>query len=352
MANELRARFYVYMKLIESLDHSNSGVVIVSYCVGRFRDSMVGAGLIDNTMLGMAMPFHIGGIHICMDSDQREAMVVKAAIVVCSTTMKAKVKLHTGSHQECQYLLSTFGIPLAALPISFLSNDAIFERQLSWYHECLRSEQEPKGIRDAASNENDVLYLGRTVNNAGNERLRTLVARHAETYNSGSSKDKRNAVDLIIDSIRQNSGRFLKPSEGGKDWREVPVSEVRSKISQMFRNQKRARSSVRDPTNHREGPIIDTVFEDDVLFGRIYDHIGNKKLRQLVEKMAGEYNASNRGRKKEIADFLVGTVKRNGCRFLKPTDDGRWIEVSDKVAEAKVSSHFRNFRRKANREEK
>ncbi|CAJ1932711.1 unnamed protein product [Cylindrotheca closterium] len=356
LTNELRARFYFHFKMIESLGNDTRGIVVVSYSVGRFRDSMGGAGMLENTRMGMSMPFHVAGIHICMDGDGKEALVAKAAIAVCSAQMKAKLKLHTGSHQECQYLLSTFGIPRAAFPISSLSNDGILENQMSWFRKCLRSERGPQGEEDSSyevpPNENDVLFLGRTVNNGGNERLRTLVAHHAETYKNGSSKDKRNAVSLIMESIRWNGGRFLKPSESGLDWQEVPLSEVRLKLTQMFRNQNRPRVSIqrgiaRDFTEHQTGPIVETISDDDVVLGRKYTYPGNKKLRQLVENMAEEYNASNRGRKKEISDILVGTVKSNGGRFLKHIDNARWIEVSDKVAEVKVSSHFRNFRRKA-----
>jgi hypothetical protein len=61
--------------------------------------------------------------------------------------------------------------------------------------------------------------------------------------------------------------------------------------------------------------------------------------------MSAEYNCASRGRKKEIADFVVAEIKRNEGRFLKLADNGKWCEVSDKVAEMKVSSHFRNSRR-------
>lgn len=90
---------------------------------------------------------------------------------------------------------------------------------------------------------------------------------------------------------------------------------------------------------------MNRIEKDDVLFGRKSDQPGNLKLRSLIDSMSAEYNASSRGRKKEMADLVVSSIKDNGGRFLKPADNGKWSEVSDKVAEMKVSSHIRNSRR-------
>ena len=56
--NELRARYYLHWQLIKAAD-PDRGVVVVSYCVGRFRDAMHGAGLIENTKMGMVSWYHI-----------------------------------------------------------------------------------------------------------------------------------------------------------------------------------------------------------------------------------------------------------------------------------------------------
>ena len=91
--------------------------------------------------------------------------------------------------------------------------------------------------------------------------------------------------------------------------------------------------------------IVGTIHDNDVLLGRKCNHPGNETLRSLITSMSGEYNCASRGRKKEIADFVVSEIKRKGGRFLKLSDNAKWCEVSDKVAETKVSSHFRNVRR-------
>ncbi|KAL3930754.1 MAG: hypothetical protein SGBAC_011626 [Bacillariaceae sp.] len=207
--------------------------------------------------------------------------------------------------------------------------------------------------------ENDVLCLGRKVNNVGNDRLLAIAAQHADWYNTGNSRERRVLVDLIMENIRKKGGRFLKPDEScSHHWQEVSVDEARSKIGQLFRNlKKRARSSVTSSatatlSDADDARIVTTVGDEDVLFGRMYEHAGNERLRQHVEVISAEYNASNRGRKKQIADSLVQEVKSRGGRFLKPIESGRWVEVTDKMAETKVSARFRNFRRKTSGEEK
>lgn len=255
---------------------------------------------------------------------------------------------------ECLYQLSTYGIPEHALPLSIAKNEVSLDHHMTWYNACLRRETASIlcGQGRIVPNDNDVLCVGKKVNSAGNKRIRDLAALHsADWYNTGSSKERRLLVDLIMDDIHKIGGRFLKPDEtDANDWQELSVDEVRTKIHQLFRNlKKRALSTIKSPpTSPRQSKVdipITNVTDNDILFGRMYDHLGNQKLRKLVKAMAGEYDISNRGRKKQLAESLIEEIQNEGGRFLKPTDDGQWVEISDTVAEKKVSSHFRNNRR-------
>ncbi|CAJ1932709.1 unnamed protein product [Cylindrotheca closterium] len=351
--NELRSRFYINMDLIKSLNTANRSVVYINYGVGDLEDHTKGAGGLQFLHFGMAMPFPTSGFHLCF-SEKAETLVGKAVFALLPPSLKAKVKFHFGSHMECLYQMSTFGIPEHALPLSITKNEVNLQHHMAWYNNCFQRETESviSGWGSIVPNENDVLCVGKKVNSVGNNRIRDLAALHsADWYNTGSSKERRLLVDLIMDDVRKNGGRFLKPDEhDSHDWQELSVDEIRTKIHQLFRNlKKRANSTQKPPTlsplQSKTLQAISNVTENDILFGRMYDHVGNQRLRQLVRVMSGEYNASNRGRKKEIADFLVIQIKNKGGRFLKPTDDGQWVEVSDTAAEKKVSSHFRNNRR-------
>jgi len=358
--NELRSLFYQYMHVINSLDYTSRGCIFIYYAVGEFREKKGGADILKYVAIGQAVPLFTTGLHLCY-SDPSSALLSKAGIAVLPAKVKAKMKVHLGSHWECLYRLSSYGISQHALPISFSTEEVILEYQYSWYKDCLQKENSSRDSSHSmpTPNENDVLCLGRKVNNVGNDRLLAMASQHSDWYNTGNSRERRILVDLIMENIRKKGGRFLKPEENSSQhWQEVSVDEARSKIGQLFRNlKKRNRPSattsftatISAPDDAR---IVTSVAEEDVLFGRKYEHAGNESLRQHVEAMAAEYNASTRGRKKQIADSLVQEVKSRGGRFLKPIEGGRWVEVTDKMAETKVSARFRNFRRKTSGEDK
>lgn len=350
--NELRGRFYFYTEMIKSLDSPNHGVVMVNYNVGQFRDTKGAVGLAENVQLTFAMPLHFSGIHLLFDR-QQDVLLSKSvmSLALVSPQLAARVKLFCGSHLECQYHMSSFGMPAKVLPLPLIETESILGYQLAWYQDCLERENNTLNDNDnnekPAANENDVLYVGKKVNNQGNERLLHMASIHQDWYNTGNMKERRILVDLMMESIKRNGGRFLKPN--GLDFKELPAVEIREKIAQMFRNMKkrsRAHAQKFASSKHEEVVrIVNTIEKDDVLFGRKSDQPGNRKLRSLIESMSAEYNSSSRGKKKEMADLVVSSIKDNGGRFLKPADNGKWSEVTDKVAEMKVSSHFRNSRR-------
>ncbi|CAJ1935923.1 unnamed protein product [Cylindrotheca closterium] len=359
--NEMRSIFYQYMHILNSLDYTSRGCIFIYYAVGEFREKKNGQDILKYVAVGQAVPLYVAGFHLCYLSPS-SALLSKAGIAVLPAKDKARMKVHVGSHWECLYRLSTYGISQHALPISFSTEEVLLEHQLAWYNDCLRKENFSNGSTQSlpTPNENDVLCLGRKVNGVGNDRLLAMASQHADWYNTGNSRERRILVDLIMENIRKKGGRFLKPDENhSHHWLEVSVDEARSKIAQLFRNlKKRARSTANaSPTPTRSEPddsarIVTAVVDEDVLFGRMYEHAGNERLRHTVEGMAAEYNSSTRGRKKQIADSLVQEVKSRGGRFLKPVEGGRWLEVSDKMAETKVSARFRNFRRKTSGDDK
>ncbi|CAJ1932623.1 unnamed protein product [Cylindrotheca closterium] len=155
----------------------------------------------------------------------------------------------------------------------------------------------------------------------------------------------------MVEHISRKGGRFLKLDGDGSSWVEVSMPEVREKITQMLRNLRRPRVSQQQKgcfatANHL--PLLDEtdIAPNDVLLGRKVSNDGNKRLRDMVENMAAEYDAATRGRKKEVVDSLMEQIKSSNGRFLRQVEGGRWQEViDDAVIFSKVSSHFRNYRR-------
>jgi hypothetical protein len=86
----------------------------------------------------------------------------------------------------------------------------------------------------------------------------------------------------------------------------------------------------------------------DILLGRgrrCQEHIGNMRLRNLVEDCKPEYGSAARKEKTLISQEIVDNVKKNWHHFLKDEAEG-WVEVDDHVARLKVSHTFRDVANK------
>lgn len=144
--------------------------------------------------------------------------------------LKTKTRIHLGSHQECQYRLSTFGISRMALPFSFDSNEFCLDDHKAWFQHRLSAERTPTTPSTTLlPEESDVVFNGRTSSGNGNERLRNLTIHYASSYDSTNVDAKRRIVSTMIEDIRSNGGRFLKWSNSTEEWKEVPLLEVREK---------------------------------------------------------------------------------------------------------------------------
>ena len=74
--------------------------------------------------------------------------------------------------------------------------------------------------------------------------------------------------------------------------------------------------------------------------------MGNIKLRAFILDCQVPYEKAGRGKKQQVAQEIVDTVRQSSGRFLKlVADDGScWIDVGDEEARIKVSNGFRTLR--------
>eukprot|EP00934_Nitzschia_sp_Nitz4_P001037 Nitzschia sp. Nitz4//scaffold72_size95085//9529//10647//NITZ4_004743-RA/size95085-augustus-gene-0.63-mRNA-1//1//CDS//3329557324//1037//frame0 len=104
------------------------------------------------------------------------------------------------------------------------------------------------------------------------------------------------------------------------------------------------------PSNSSVGSFVSIPTRSDVLLGRgksAYNHVGNIRLRNLVERYAKGYEESSFAEKTVLADVIVLQIKKETGRFLR--DDGYgWMEVDDETARNKVAHAFRTLRGQKN----
>ena len=67
----------------------------------------------------------------------------------------------------------------------------------------------------------------------GNVRYRQLVVKHKEQYDNSSTVDKTSISLMIVNLVKDSSGRFLK--DNGDGWIEVDDKRARDKVSHSFR---------------------------------------------------------------------------------------------------------------------
>ena len=100
-------------------------------------------------------------------------------------------------------------------------------------------------------------------------------------------------------------------------------------------------------TNHQEPSILPGPM--DVVMGRDWDaqiHPGTMRLREIIASHWDAYNNAKKLEKTTITREIVQEVKAAGNRFLK-SDGAGYVVVDDSVAREKVSSSFRDRRKKA-----
>lgn len=195
-------------------------------------------------------------------------------------------------------------------------------------------------------NQNDVLFTGgKVVNHVGNHHYRNLISDAAESYDSATDEMKSNVVSEIIVKIHQVGGRFLRKQrmEGNEPWEEVPIESLQQKIRQAFRNRRRRSDAYRETAI----PIVGKPLPTDVIFGRAQKNQGSELLQGLIAENFEKYESLTRGAKMRMVEGMIRTIKDQGGRFLEPAPEyGRFMELPHENARERVSTYFRNYRRK------
>jgi len=258
-----RVSFYTFMAALESEEAQKVGFVCIYYLLDASNFASV------TGKLRATIPVCFAGIHVCYNDITQYA---RAATGVYALNRQSKVRFrpHYGSHMECQYALTTFGIPQDALPVSS-SGEMSIDRHLRWIETRRRIEAKRKtadvamhgsenGHADplhiswvsgmsspgpAAGGSiliqtNDVLFgRGKTVvEHEGNLRFRKIVSMYADQYEKANRQEKTCMTEKIVQQIHAANGRFLKRDDFG-DWEEVDHETARKKVAHAFRNRRK-----------------------------------------------------------------------------------------------------------------
>ena len=129
MKNELRARWYMLMSVLENQDCQVARVILVAYAVGNLRDKRVGDP--DNVEMCNSLPIQFSGTHLCCD-DIGQYLLLSSSIRLFQPENRARFRVHYGNHKKVQQVLTTYGIPVSALPLTRDHNTPVLGKHLEW----------------------------------------------------------------------------------------------------------------------------------------------------------------------------------------------------------------------------
>ena len=273
----IRGFFFMLSCLSEDEETQKNGVVCISYAVDmvppknpKQRASMLWSGM----KLCQVLPFRISSLHFCHNSSIA-GRLLQVITYAAGSLVRVKIRVHLGSHEDCQYKLMTFGIPVQAFPIR--SDGTLnHENHTKWLDRRKKKEKYmaanpffDNGI-DLPTRADVLLGRGRPfINHPGNKRLHQIIHNRYEEYDGSSFQRKTKISKEILEVVQKYGGKFLKLDNVSGMWLEAPEIEARNKVSHSFRRK-------RADDGQEAGIKVERLNEAQ-------DVGGGKRLRGLVD---------------------------------------------------------------------
>ena len=155
----------------------------------------------------------------------------------------------SGTHQECQYELMTFGIPISSFPVDIMGEMRDYFAE-EFIDKCRAREQAVKEKETttnqiAAATDSDIL-LGRgrpSQNHAGNVQLAKLIEERHPAYTKADRFEKLCISWDIVKLVQSDrGGKFLEKDGTSGAWKQVPDEQARDKVAYGFRSVRKLRT--------------------------------------------------------------------------------------------------------------
>mmetsp|Transcript_40168 Transcript_40168/g.96920 ORF Transcript_40168/g.96920 Transcript_40168/m.96920 type:complete len:438 (+) Transcript_40168:42-1355(+) len=233
--HRLRRLFYAQMVISRDEEIQKKGQVVVVWAVELPRSANKNRSAVWATVKMLScLPIRLNAVHICFDNLFYKPLITLGSYAA-DTFTRVRMRSHFGSCSECIHELKTFGIPVYALPFDENGN-ASTENHKAFWATRRQLERKCSGLGKVLSPGPFDVLLGRgrlCQEHVGNVRYRKLVVKHKQQYDSASTVDKTAISFMIINLVKDASGRFLK--DNGDGWVEVDDKRARDKVSHSFR---------------------------------------------------------------------------------------------------------------------
>jgi hypothetical protein len=351
---QLRAYYYTVMRSVEDDEEAQKrGVVGCAYCVGGGIDiDMQDMQLLRKAgSLRSGLPVRFESLHVCYNNP-RMSQFLSLGMLIVGTRTRMRFRAHYGTGEECRLQLSTFGIPISALPVSprsefNLANHWAFVAMQRAIEATKSKRKEPPCVAQKA--EEKPFAEARTRQPIIKEDVFVAVLQPVPNKPTGYGGFMS----------FNNLGSLPQPSFANSWWSVVGAPNSPLAVVPP------PKQPPMPPPSHRTGPtsasrlpakicespaksdVIYDLWPNDVLFGKgkpIQQRSGNVRFREMIDAHIDKYAQGVNGTKVVASAYVVHLVKEEGGRFLKELKDGGWIEVDETTARAKTSHAFRTRR--------
>jgi hypothetical protein len=346
---QLRTFYYTLMRSVEDdEDVQRRGVVGCNYCVGG--DLNFDLPLVRKIVkLRNALPARFNSVHVCYN-DPLKAPVFALAMFIMRAHSRRRFRTHCGSDEECQRQLSSFGIPISALPVSPRGE---FNLENHRNFVAMQRAIEATNMSKGGKGPLRVAQKGKEKTRCRHSIIKEDVfaavpqpSLDAPTAGHGGSMSFSNMVFL-------QQASFAIPW-----WNVVGVSNLSPLVPSQSQLPLVPQSHMvgptiasRPPANVCESLAKPNVIYDplpyDILSGRgkpIQQRPGNIRFREMIDTHKGKYEPGEKGAKTTAIAFIMHLVEEEGGRFIKELEGGGWVEVDEATARAKVDNAFRTCR--------
>ena len=249
LAGNARAIIYCLLTAAEDELTQRKGLVIIQYYIGKLAvlESHEIANGLDPTIIQFIkegssicqwLPIKLCSIHQCTN-DFFLRTLSKLLVLDMGPSRRIRTRNHHGSHNEVQYSLMSFGLPVDIFPLTY-DGAVKVAQQSKWITRRKIWDREIQQNRDFSGVElpsrEDILFgRGRKFQfHPGNNKMRVLVRELYPRYSQLSKLQKVEMAWTVTMELKKTC-RFLKQDAGNGYWLPVPDDEAQKKVAVAFR---------------------------------------------------------------------------------------------------------------------
>ena len=263
LAGNVKAIIYCILAAAEDELTQRKGLVIIQYYIGKLTmvQSHEVANGVNQTILQLIregssifqwLPLKLCSIHQCTN-DFFLRTLSKLLVLDMGPTRRIRTRNHHGSHNEVQYSLMSFGLPVDIFPLTYdgavkvAQQSKWITRRKIWDRE-IQQNRYFSGVE--LPSRDDILFgRGRKYQfHSGNNKMRVLVRELYPRYSQLSKLQKVEMAWTVTMELKKTC-RFLKQDAGNGYWMPVPDDEAQKKVAVAFRK----------PQLHEQDKVVNSI---------------------------------------------------------------------------------------------